>query len=443
VSARNSSPGERHAMSPRRNEELMPDGRIAPQETDSGEIGSCTALRLPDEFVLPKEGLESEREEWDMDSRSLKSICLSLMGMGLAFVPAGCKKVQPITLACNATPPAVYAGEQVNATATAASISTKKHTDVIYSWSGTGVTGNGTTATVATDALNPDSYTVKADVKEGKKGKEGLKPGETAECSASFTVKEFEPPTVSCLANPSTVKPGDASTITCTGASPQNRPLTYTYSATAGTISGVGSTAAFTSTGAPTGSVGITCTVSDDKNHTASADTSVTIVAPPPPPVPHVQALCSLSFARDSKRPTRVDNEAKACLDQIALDLKQYPDARAVIVADSNAKEKLITAKQEKVAARHKHSRVEYFDQQRAVNVKDYLVNDQGIDASRISVATGTGDDKNAQNYLEPAGATFVSDVQGATAVDETTVKPEGRKPLPERHHKKAIAKQR
>ena len=162
-------------------------------------------------------------------------------------------------------------------------------------------------------------------------------------------MKEFEPPTVSCLASPSTLKPGETSTITCTGASPQNRPLTYTYSATAGTISGTGSTATFSSNGAPAGQVEIACNVADDKNHTASADTGVTIVAPPPP-VPHVQELCKVSFARDTKRPTRVDNEAKACLDQIALDLKRFPDAKVVIVADSNAKEKQLTAKQEKVA---------------------------------------------------------------------------------------------
>jgi hypothetical protein len=88
------------------------------------------------------------------------------------------------------------------------------------------------------------------------------------------------------------------------------------------------------------------------------------------------------------------------------------------------------------------HSKVEYFARQRAVNVKDYLVNDQGIDASRISVATGTGVDKNVQNFLVPAGATFADDVQNATAVDDINVKPEGRKPLPKRHHKMAIAKQ-
>ena len=253
-----------------------------------------------------------------MSFRSVTSICLSLMAMGLAVVTVGCKKVQPITLACNATPPAVYAGEPVTATASAGAISIKKHTDVIYSWSGPGVIGNGNTATIATDALNPGSYTAKAGVKEGKKGKEGLKPSEKAECSAIFAVKEFEPPTVSCVANPSTLRPEDTSIITCTGISPQNRPLTYTYSSTKGMIRGMGSTATFSSTGAPTGQVGIVCNVSDDRGHTARADTSVTIAAPPPP-ILQVQQLCSVSFARDTKRPTRVDNEAKACLDQMLI----------------------------------------------------------------------------------------------------------------------------
>ena len=32
----------------------------------------------------------------------------------------------------------------------------------------------------------------------------------------------------------------------------------------------------------------------------------------------------------------RVDNEAKACLDQVALDLKQQPDAKAVVVGEAD-----------------------------------------------------------------------------------------------------------
>jgi hypothetical protein len=73
---------------------------------------------------------------------------------------------------------------------------------------------------------------------------------------------------------------------------------------------------------------------------------------------------------------------------------------------------------------------------QRGVNTKDYLVTEQGIDASRISVATGTTDGQTVENYLVPAGATFGNDVSGTTPVDETGVKPQERKPLAEKHHK-------
>jgi hypothetical protein len=327
--------------------------------------------------------------------------------------------------------------------ATAGSVSTNKNTNVLYTWTGTGVTGNGSSATVATGPLDPGNYTVNAEVKEGKKGKEGLKPGQSAQCSASFTVKPFEPPTISCSASPSTIKPGDTATITSVAVSPQNRPLTYSYSATAGTVTGTGTTAEYSSAGAPTGAVGITCNVSDDKSHTVSANTNLTILAPPPPPPPpHTQTLCSISFT-DKKRPTRVDNEAKACLDQVALDLKQQADAKAVIVGEQNSDEAAKEAKQEKYAAKHKHAKVDMYAAQRAVDAKDYLVTEQGIDASRISVATGSTEGQTVEDYLVPAGATFSTDVTGTTAVDETAVKPQVRKPLSERHHhKKAAAAQ-
>ncbi len=372
-----------------------------------------------------------------MQSQNMKYFSLVLASACLAFLPMGCKKAPPITLACNATPPAVFPGESVTVNATAGSVDTKKKTNVIYSWTGDGLTGNGSTATVNTTSLAPGSYTVKGEVKEGKKGKEGLKPGQSAECSAGYTVKEFEPPTISCSASPTTIKPGDSSTITAMGMSPQSRPLTYSYSSAAGTVSGSGTSATFSSTGAPTGPVGITCKVSDDKGHSASADTTVTIEAPPPPPVPHAQALCSLDFATDAGRPTRVNNESKACLDDVALDLQKQADAKAVLVGNSDAKEKEKTAREEKYAARHKHAKVEDFAAQRAVNAKDYLVKEKGIDPSRISVDTGTEDGQKVENYLVPAGANFASDVQGATAADESTVKPQERKPLGERHHHK------
>jgi hypothetical protein len=75
------------------------------------------------------------------------------------------------------------------------------------------------------------------------------------------------------------------------------------------------------------------------------------------------------------------------------------------------------------------------FAAQRGVNVKDYLVKDKGIDPSRISVATTSTEGQQAQDYLVPSGADFSADIPGTTPVDESTVKPQERKPLPQRHH--------
>jgi len=358
----------------------------------------------------------------------------------LAFLPTGCEKAPPITLSAVASPPAVYPGDAVTVTATAGSVDTNPKNNVVYSWSGTGVTGTGATATVATAALTPGSYTAKAQVKEGKKGKEGLKPGQTADATASFTVKQFEPPTISCSASPSTIKPGETSTVTAAGVSPQNRPLTYSYTATAGSVSGSGATATFSSTGAPTGVVGITCTVSDDKTQTAMANTSVTVLAPYVAPIPHVQQLGTIDFSKDKKNPTRANNEAKASLDGIALQLLQNPDAKLVVVGEADAKEQAKTAKEAKAAMKNKHLKVKDLAAERAVNVKEYLVTEKGIDASRISVFTGTDDAQKVDTYLVPAGATFTNDVTGTTPVDETVVKPAPMKPMA-MHAKKAVVK--
>jgi len=338
----------------------------------------------------------------------------------------------PITMACSASPESVFPGDPVTVQGAAGGLDPKDH--VIYSWSGAGAMGGDTSTKIDTSALAPGQYTVTGTVKEGKPGKEGLKPWETATCTAGLTVKAFEPPTISCSVSPNTIAPGGSATVTSVGVSPQNLPLTYSYTATAGTVTGSGTTAEYSSAGAPTGAVGITCNVSDNKGHSASSNTSLTIVAPIIPPPPKTQALCTISFATDKKRPMRVDNEAKACLDQVALDLKQQSDAKAVVVGEQTTDEAAITAKEQKKALKHKHTTVDLFAAQRAVNAKDYLVTEQGIDASRISVTTGTADGQTVENYLVPSGATFSNDVTGTTPVDETAVKPQERKPLAERH---------
>jgi len=338
----------------------------------------------------------------------------------------------PVTLVASASPSTIFAGDPVTLTATAGALQPKLND--VYSWSGSNVTGNTATITVATTNLAPGTYTVKAQVKEGKAGKEGLKPWQSAEATTSFTVKPFDPPTISCSANPSSVNPGDSATITISAISPQNRPLAYSYNATAGSISGITPSATLVTTGAAPGPITITCGVSDDKGHTVNTTATVIVIAPPPPPpppAPLASSLCPVSFERDVKRPTRVDNEAKACLDDIALSLERSADAKLSLVGNENAKEQKTDAR----LARLKHNKKPSDSSLRAVNTKDYLVTDKGIEASRITVYTGTDDGKTVTTTLIPVGAT--NPVASDAAVDETAVKAVPRHPLKPRHHRK------
>jgi hypothetical protein len=376
---------------------------------------------------------------WEPGGRA--NINAARLSAGLNFHVGSILPPPQLTVACAANPTAVFPGDPVTITATPGSADPKLN--VITNITGDGITpANATTATVNTASLQPGQHTVNCNAKEGKPGKEGLKPWQlAAPTSANFTVKPFEPPTVSCSANPSTIKPGDSSTITATGMSPQNRPLTYTYSASGGTINGSGTSATFSSTGAPTGPVTITGTVTDDKGQTATCNTTVNI-EPNAPVQAKTSSLCPITFSRDKKRPGRVDNEAKACLDEVALTLQRQSDAKAVVVGESNSAEKEALQKAQAKAAKSKHAKpVEELAAQRAVNTKDYLVSEKGIDPSRIAVATSSSDAQQVENYLVPSGANFNTDITGTSPVDESVVKAQKRVALPERHHSTKKAK--
>jgi hypothetical protein len=307
----------------------------------------------------------------------------------------------PVTYTCSASPSSVYPGDPITVTGNALNLNPKK--TATYGWTTTGgkVSGTSSTANVDTADLAPGTYTVTGHVTEGSKA------GQSADCNSTFTVNQFQPPTISCSADPSTVQPGGSSTITAQGVSPQNRPLTYSYSASSGQISGSTNSATLNTTGAEAGVITVTCNVVDDKGQNASATTTVTVNAPPPPPAPKTETLCSINFDRDTRRPTRVDNEAKACLDDVALNMQRDADAKAVLVGSSAPNER----HGDRMAA------------ERAVNTKAYLVNEKGIDPSRIDVRTGTAGAKEVQNYLVPSGANFDTDVSGTTEVDTATVR--------------------
>jgi hypothetical protein len=320
----------------------------------------------------------------------------------------------PVTYSCAVAPATVYPGDPIIVTGTPLNLDPKKAQT--YSWTSDGgvISGNSGTANVDTKTAAPGTYTVKGHISEG------AKPGQMADCSAQFTVKAFEPPTISCSANPSSVNPGDSATITAAGLSPQNRPLTYSYSATAGSISGTTGSSTLSTAGAAPGTITVTCNVVDDKGQSASATTSVTVIAPPPPPpppAPVATSLCSVGFNRDKNRPTRVDNEAKACLDDVALSMQRTSDAKLALIGNQDGKEASLGLKR-------KHS----FAAERAVNAKDYLVTEKGIDASRIILFTGSDDDKKVDTILIAPGAT--NPAASNPAVDESAVKAVPRTPV-------------
>jgi outer membrane protein OmpA-like peptidoglycan-associated protein len=301
----------------------------------------------------------------------------------------------PITYSCSVNPTSVFPGDPIAASGTALNLNPAK--TAVYAWhvDGGTVTGVSSTAKIDTTNIAPGAYTLKCHVSEGDKL------SENADATAPYVVKAFEPPTVSCAADPSTVNIGDKSVITAAGVSPQNRPLTYSYSTASGTISGAGASATFDSTGAPAGAVGITCNVADDKGQTATAGTNVTVVVPQPLAAAEVQqletrlALHSIFFQTDEPRIERPNGGLLASQEKtittLATDFKRYlelkPDAYLTLTGHADVR-----------------GSVEYnqaLSERRVTRTKLLLV-EQGIPEAKIkTVGLGKEDDLTAAQVEE------------------------------------------
>ncbi len=325
----------------------------------------------------------------------------------------------PPTASCSVSPTEIWSSDPVTATISAQNFN-PKHT-ITYGWTASGgkISGTGTTGNVDTTGLAPGSYTVKGTATDEKEKKNNI-----ASCEASFTVKQPHPPVASCSASPTTLKAGEASSLTVNASSPDNFPLTYAWSASAGHVNGTGTSVSLDTTGAPEGAaITATATVTDSRGLSTSCSATVNVLSPPVT-VSEVQEIGDCQF-NDARRPARVDNTCKAILDDVALRIQHEPNGKFVIVGYTDEQE---TAAGTQLAA------------QRSVNMKYYLVNGEGgqqIDATRIDVRTnGTVKEKGAKIYFVPSGATFT---QESVAVDETQVKGQGRNaPAPKKKSRKA-----
>jgi len=310
-------------------------------------------------------------------------------------------------LSCSADPGNPFAGDPVTITSSLANVKSLK--DIAYVWetSAGAIASNRDTAIVDTRGLASGSYTVSGHVLSGPKKRE------IASCAASFTIRVLEPPTLTCSADRAAINSGDPVAITARAISSQNRPLTYSYTSTAGTVipNPNGSTATLITVGATPGNITVTCKVTDDRNQSASATASVVVATPAPPPpaviaAAQAQSLCSISFDRDLKRPNRVNNEAKGCLDDIALALSRSTDAKLLIVGNHAPKESNQNAAE------------------RAMNAAQYLTDEKGIDGSRLDLRIGSEGTRTVSTMLVPPGATV--DIGTTTSFDTSSVKRTG-----------------
>jgi len=286
-----------------------------------------------------------------------------------------------------------------------------------YAWNSTGgpLAGQGTSATLDTGSLAPGNYTVTANVTDPKEKKLN-----SASCSASFTVKQPQPPVVGCSATPSTVHPGEAVTINARGSSPDvSRIQDRKFVASAGAIK-AGETNAgnqpgeFTTTatldtaGVQPGPVNVTIGVTDVHGLSGSCVATATVVALPAPETVVSETLITECNFNNEKKRARVDNECKATLDEVALRLQHEPNGKLVVVGYAEEDEEATFKNVEAL---------------RAANVKKYLTSGeakQQVDTNRIEIrqSSSRGNGQKAKFYLVPEGGTFT--VKDTTIIDET-----------------------
>jgi len=315
------------------------------------------------------------------------------IGSGLVlrwgYPPAPPKPNHPPVAACSADKPSVYQGSNdvigihVNAT-------DADNDPLTYAYTATGgtVEGTGPDGRWNSSGLAIGSYTVNAKVDDGRGG--------TATCSADVQVakRPNRPPVISCAPERNPILAGERVAINSTASDPDGDPITYSYSASGGQISGTGASAQFDSTGLSAGSYTVTCTADDGQGGSTSATTNVDVQKPAPPPQATKVGDCGYNKVGAS----RFDNACKRVGDDVALRLNSDPNAKLVIVGYADGKE----PKAAKLA------------EQRAELAKKYIV-EKGIDASRISTRTGTAstekgsekDNRRVEFVLVPEGATY------------------------------------
>ena len=260
------------------------------------------------------------------------------LSSGLVFGFGGNAPPAVVEYTCSVSPSVVFPGDPITVTGVALNLNPNPKKVVSYTWTtdGGAISGTSATANVDTKAAAPGTYTVKGHVSQG------IKPGQMADCSATVHSAGVRAADDQLLGK-SFVSQFGRELDDFGQRSQPAKPSAHLQLQRNGRFHQRHDTIgdAFDSGRGP-GPITVSCNVVDDKGQSASATTSVNVIAPPPPPPPQeplASSLCPVSFERDATRPERVDNEAKACLDDVALSLQRSTDAKLALVGNEDAKE--------------------------------------------------------------------------------------------------------
>lgn len=359
---------------------------------------------------------------------------------------------RPPTIACSASQSTVEEGQTVNVTADVDDPDDDVLT-ITWTTSGGRLTQNDSSASLDTTGLDEGRYTVKAEASDGDN---------IAACSVDVQVnKRRLPPTIRCEPSTTTVSAGGSTTLRAIASDPNGDPLSYSWTVDGQAVPNDNATFEFGSAGRSPGSHTVHVTVNDIDNMSASCDIRVTVEERPNNnptcslslsqtqvfagesvtatlrandpdgdrltyswsvdnrSLPNSGTTASINTsgmaggshtvtatARDERGATctdsanfsvrekitiqvdnRVDNVAKARLDEIALRMQQNPRLRAILTGhtDSRGSDEV----NQRAGLR------------RANLVKDYLVNERNIDASRIETRSAGESTPIADNDTE------------------------------------------
>jgi len=282
------------------------------------------------------------------------------------------KRNHPPTLKIEPSSVTITQGESANLSA----IGSDPDNDALtYTWAADGqrLAAAGPQITFGSEGRKPGTYNVTATVSDGEA---------TADSSARVTVRERiipnRPPTVECLTTTMDVASGSSIELRARASDPDGDKLTFGWSATGGAVSGSGESATFNASGVRAGSYTVTATVNDGRGGNASCAMTVNVSE-------------RLSVTRDkcgyfAPRSVRIDNCAKAILDDLAVRMKNDPKLRANVIGYTDGSR---TEKSKKALG-----------ESRAKAVASYLEK-QGVEASRLTITDGNvnnpvGDNKTA-----------------------------------------------